>query len=253
MEVGYMLQIAPSFDLTGTWQGDDGSVTYLRQVQLDTGTQIFWSSTGIFSDVFSNVFTGYLVGSAIMGQWVDVPQTGNSNIGTLFLQVITPDRIIQVDASRFYETRIWTRIRSGFPSEVSALIRESSLSNSEGRQAPGIEQVEDLTGIWQGNDGSVTYLRQVSLDTGIQIFWSSVGVFSPVFSNIFTGYRVDSGIMGQWVDVPQTFQNQIGTLQLEVINTGTIRQVANTAAYATMLWTRVRSGFPPAAVKPGNL
>jgi hypothetical protein len=111
---------------------------------------------------------------------------------------------------------------------------------------PDIEQIVDLTGTWQGNDGSVTYLRQVTLGDSIQIFWASTNVFTPVFSNIFMGYRVGSSIIGQWVDVPQTFQNFIGTLQLQVINSTTIQQVTSSLAYNTRIWTKIRSGFPSA-------
>lgn len=112
---------------------------------------------------------------------------------------------------------------------------------------PDIEQIDDLTGTWQGNDGSVTYLRQVMLGSGTQIFWASTNVFAPIFSNIFMGYRVGSSIIGQWVDVPQTFQNSIGTLSLQVINPTTIRQLESSLAYNTRIWTKVRNGFPPAA------
>lgn len=107
-----------------------------------------------------------------------------------------------------------------------------------------IEQDIDLTGTWQGNDGSVTYLRQITVGSGTQIFWASTNVFSPVFSNIFTGYLLGSNIIGQWVDVPQTFQNSIGVLSLEVIDSQTIKQVTNSLAYNTRIWTKLRSGFP---------
>jgi hypothetical protein len=114
----FMLDIEQDQDLTGTWQGDDGSVTYLRQVTLGSGTQIFWASTNVFSPVFSNIFTGYLVGSSIIGQWVDVPQTFQNSIGILSLEVINPMKIKQVTSSLAYNTRVWTKIRSGFPTEA---------------------------------------------------------------------------------------------------------------------------------------
>ncbi|GAA0077037.1 hypothetical protein UT300005_14150 [Clostridium sp. CTA-5] len=113
-----MPDIEQNIDLTGTWKGNDGSVTYLRQVTLGSGTQIFWASTNVFSPVFSNIFTGYLLGSSIVGQWVDVPQTFQDSIGVLSLQVIDPMTIQQVSSSLAYNTRIWTKIRSGFPTEV---------------------------------------------------------------------------------------------------------------------------------------
>ena len=104
--------------LTGTWQGSDGSVTYLTEVGLGSGSQIFWESTGELSYVFTNIFMGYRVGSSIIGQYVDVPgQTNYHNIGTLSLEVVDSKTIRQVAASQLYANQIWTKIRDGFPTE----------------------------------------------------------------------------------------------------------------------------------------
>jgi hypothetical protein len=108
-----------------------------------------------------------------------------------------------------------------------------------------IEQIDDLTGTWQGDDGSVTYMRQVKMKSSTQIFWASTGVFSPVFSNIFIGVRLGPNIVGQWVDVPQTFQKNIGVLSLEIVDCKTIRQISASQNYDTRIWTKIRSGFPP--------
>ena len=104
----------------------------------------------------------------------------------------------------------------------------------------------DLTGTWLGDDGSTTYLRQVALGDSIQIFWASVSALGAYpFSNIFTGYRVGDSIVGQWVDVPQTNDDYIGSMSLVIADDNTIYQVANTLNYGTKIWSKVRSGFPP--------
>ena len=102
-------------DLTGTWRGDDGSVTYIRQAELEDSIQIFWASTGVFSYPFSNIFMGYRVGSSIIGQWVDVPQNSDNYIGSMSLEVVDAYTIRQVANTLNYGTRLWTKIRSGFP------------------------------------------------------------------------------------------------------------------------------------------
>lgn len=103
----------------------------------------------------------------------------------------------------------------------------------------------DLTGTWQGNDGSVTYIRQESQGDADRIYWASTNVFNPSFSNIFLGYRLGSHITGQWIDVPQAAYQNIGVLTVEVINEETIQQVDNSLDYNTRIWTKIRSGFPP--------
>ncbi|OJU15963.1 MAG: hypothetical protein BGN88_05420 [Clostridiales bacterium 43-6] len=110
-----------------------------------------------------------------------------------------------------------------------------------------IEDGFDLTGTWQGDDGSVTYLRQVELGDSIQIFWHSTRASAVPYTNLFMGCRVGSSIFGQWVDLPEYSENSIGTMALEVIDANTIRQVTNTLRYGTKEWKQIRSGFPPAS------
>ena len=105
-----------SFDLTGTWLGDDGSTTYLRQVILGDSIQIFWASVSALGAYpFSNIYIGYRVGDSIIGQWVDVPQANDDYIGSMSLVVADANTIYQVANTLNYGTKIWTKVRSGFP------------------------------------------------------------------------------------------------------------------------------------------
>jgi hypothetical protein len=92
-----MLQ-APS--LTGLWLGDDGAVYYMRQI----GSAIWWaafnpdpfnpasSEAGAFQRGLSSthVFQGVVSGSALSGEWAEVPrQTGFVlHQGTLAVQIV---------------------------------------------------------------------------------------------------------------------------------------------------------------------
>ncbi len=115
-------QLAQLRDLTGTWRGDDGSVTYLRQEEQGAAVRIYWASTNVFDPPFSNIFIGYRLGSNITGQWIDVPQAAYQNIGVLTLEVIDAVTLRQVANTLDYNTRLWTKIRSGFPTDADTLV-----------------------------------------------------------------------------------------------------------------------------------
>ncbi|MBD1372638.1 hypothetical protein IC620_09755 [Hazenella sp. IB182357] len=105
--------------LTGTWAGNDGSITQITEIQTDTARLIRWFSslqTGQFP--FTNLFTGaYLPSSStgqgvgyIVGTWDDSPNINNSNSGTLWLQVNAAENFMQRnDSSEAYGTLTWTK------------------------------------------------------------------------------------------------------------------------------------------------
>ncbi|MBD1371058.1 hypothetical protein IC620_01630 [Hazenella sp. IB182357] len=99
--------------LTGTWNGNDGSVTQIRELETDTAKTIIWYSSNGGSSPFSNIFTGsYLPDGTgiILGQWDDVPPNTLSNSGTLRLSVNAAEtQISQVSASEGYGTTLWTK------------------------------------------------------------------------------------------------------------------------------------------------
>jgi hypothetical protein len=66
-----------AIDLTGTWNGDDEGVYYLRQV----GDQVWWlGMSGLGQDLvdrgtdWTNVYLGTLSGDTVTGTYADVPQ-----------------------------------------------------------------------------------------------------------------------------------------------------------------------------------
>ncbi|MEJ7629130.1 MAG: hypothetical protein WKF54_06005 [Nocardioidaceae bacterium] len=68
-----------SVDLTGTWEGDDGAIHYIRQL----GHQVWWaglSGLGGAADNgsdFFNVYHGTMTGQRITGAYVDLPTGGS--------------------------------------------------------------------------------------------------------------------------------------------------------------------------------
>lgn len=60
--------------------------------------------------------------------------------------------------------------------------------------------LNDLSGIWKGNDGGIYYIQQ----DGNRVWW--VGASSieegTGFSNVFNGQMIDGTVIGKWADVP---------------------------------------------------
>ena len=82
-------------DLTGTWNGDDEGVYYLRQL----GDQVWWLGMsglgGPFADRgadWTNVYLGTLKGDTVTGTYADVPQGQILDKGPVVMKLTpTPD------------------------------------------------------------------------------------------------------------------------------------------------------------------
>src|SRR5215468_8958646 len=72
--------------LTGTWMANDGGMYFLRQI----GDTLWWLglSGGLLHPglQFCNVFHASVTGSAVTGEWSDVPRGATSGRGTLTLR-----------------------------------------------------------------------------------------------------------------------------------------------------------------------
>jgi hypothetical protein len=98
-----------SIDLTGTWNGDDEGVYYLRQV----GDQIWWlGMSGLGKPIsqrgsdWTNVYSGTLSGGTITGTYADVPQGKILDKGPVVLKLTstTGDGIALVRSDPVLET-----------------------------------------------------------------------------------------------------------------------------------------------------
>ncbi len=95
--------------LTGTWMANDGGMYFLRQI-ADT---LWWLglSDGLLHPglQFCNVFHGSVTGSAVTGEWSDVPRGATSGRGTLALRPAGEDQLLRVTESGGYAASIWRR------------------------------------------------------------------------------------------------------------------------------------------------
>jgi hypothetical protein len=81
---------ASAFDLTGTWNGDDEGVYYLRQL----GDQVWWlGMSGLGGPLaergsdWTNVYFGTLTDDTVTGTYADVPQGGILDNGPVVMKV----------------------------------------------------------------------------------------------------------------------------------------------------------------------
>jgi hypothetical protein len=95
--------------LTGTWIANDGGMYFLRQI----GDALWWLglSGGLLHPglQFCNVFHASVSGSAVTGEWSDVPRGAASGRGTLTLRPAGEDQLLRVAESGGYGASIWRR------------------------------------------------------------------------------------------------------------------------------------------------
>jgi len=95
--------------LTGTWMANDGGMYFLRQI----GDTLWWLglSAGLLHPglQFCNVFRASVTGSAVTGDWSDVPRGATSCRGTLTLRPAGEDQLLRVAESGGYGASIWRR------------------------------------------------------------------------------------------------------------------------------------------------
>ena len=98
----------------------------------------------------------------------------------------------------------------------------------------------DLTGVWDGNDGGIYYLRQ---DNGY-LWWVGMSRDDGLtFSNVFWGQISTGSIDGVWVDVPRSSTLSNGNLAL-TIDFGTsgipvaIEKKTDTGGFGASTWIK---------------
>jgi hypothetical protein len=79
--------------------------------------------------------------------------------------------------------------------------------------------LDDLTGIWTGNDNGTYYIRQIA-----NVIWWFARARDgrknienePYYSNVFRGVITSNVIEGEWADVPPGNTTNYGTLRIEI-------------------------------------
>jgi len=106
VSAGSTTSTSTTLGLTGIWRDNNGAIYSVRQV----GSQIWWYMDG--KPNWTNVFKGNKSGSAITGEWCDVPggRIEGNKTGSLTVKIINNDLMEKVSASPAYGGSVWTRI-----------------------------------------------------------------------------------------------------------------------------------------------
>jgi len=94
---------------------------------------------------------------------------------------------------------------------------------------------QDLTGVWNCDDGGKYYIRQI----GNEVFWyGEKAPTGPQWSNIAFGVKVGDTIILKWVDVPKGAIMGKGELHLRVISPNKIQAVMKTGGFGGSNWSK---------------
>lgn len=205
-------------DLTGFYRGDNGSCgqAYIRQI----GNNVYWF--GEHPDgSFGHVFSGTISGNTLTGNLWDVPKGTLMNKGNCIYNISSDGN---------------TLTRAGGTLGCNVLAKTTmptSLPASKPMQAGS----GALTGVWDCNDGAVTYAREDGNDF---IFFSEAknNGTRPGFANLYIGKRNGNTITGDWIDVPKGTHLGSGKMTLLVENDTRIVRTDSGNGYGGGVWTR---------------
>jgi len=95
-----------TFDLSGTWIGNDGGAYYIRQID----DRVWWlGMSGDEGRSWTNLFIGTLRNDTIMGDWADTPRGATRNAGRMTLVVHDAGRVSAVERTGGFGGSEWTR------------------------------------------------------------------------------------------------------------------------------------------------
>lgn len=138
------------------------------------------------------------------------------------------------------------------------------------RQCRYMTTDESLTGLWQGDDGAVYYVRH---HAG-RIWWAGLSVDSPLgidefhpgvrFANVFCGRLVGKMIIGEWADTPRGGMPQNGVMDLAIESNAKMRAIHQVGGFGCTEWERADpppridvaarlAEFGSANQQPGNM
>ncbi|WP_271767524.1 hypothetical protein [Aquimarina algiphila] len=207
-------------NLSGYYYANDGGHYYVRHI----GNTIYWFGEHP-SGSWANVFKGNISGKTITGSFYDVPKGGIAGSGSLTLSIgCFGSGFTKVSGNNFGGSS-WTKTT-----------RPSYLPPPRPAGFGVVNNSNDITGRWVGNDGGIYYIRQV----GNQVVWFGERNFvngRPTWSNIAWGSRFYSQLWLDWADVPKGNANSTGILRGFVEGPNYITLGHNTGGFGgSKLW-----------------
>ncbi len=202
------------------FKGSDNALYYVREI----GSKVYWfgeTSNG----GFANVFSGTRSGNNVVGKWADVPKGGAKNNGTLRFRVSTSGKkLTRTNQTGGFGCNTWTST--------------SLPSNTYPKRPAGFAAttIDNLDGIWKGNDNGIYYVNQV----GNKVFWFGEASFTsgrPSFANVAIGTRFGNTLTLKWADVPKCNMGGKGILKLKVTSASSMVKISG-SGFGGSKWTR---------------
>ncbi len=180
-------------NLSGYYYANDGGHYYVRHI----GNQIYWFGEHP-SGNWANVFKGTVEGKTISGSFYDVPKGRIAGYGSLTLSVGCFGSGFTKLTGNNFGGSVWTKTT-----------KPAYLPRPRTAGFGVVNDSNDITGRWIGNDGGFYYIRQI----GNRVVWFGERGFSsgrPTWSNVAWGSRFYSQLWLDWVDVPKGNTNSDG-------------------------------------------
>ncbi|WP_051473751.1 hypothetical protein [Aquimarina macrocephali] len=183
-------------NLSGYYYANDGGHYYVRHI----GNKVYWFGEHP-SGIWANVFKGTISGKIITGSFYDVPKGRIAGSGSLTLSIgCFGSGFTKVSGSNFGGSA-WTKTA-----------RPSYLPRPRQAGFGVVNDSNNITGRWVGDDGGIYYIRQI----GNMVVWFGERNFvngRPTWSNVAWGSRFYSQLWLDWVDVPKGNTNNGGILR----------------------------------------
>jgi hypothetical protein len=220
------IQSQNTLNLTGYYRAECNSTfghMYLRHI----GNEIYWFSEDQ-NGQWSHVFSGVLQGTTINGKFWDVPKGNQRLNGNTTLTIrLAADGSVAIDKNAGGNYYCSTFKKTNIPDRLPP-----------SKQAPIVEsENRTISGIWDCNDGAVTYIHEDGLNF---VFFSEQrnNGSRPAFSNIFVGKIEFGRITGKWFDVPKGLSLSNGIMTIQRTNNHQLTRTGDGSGYGGSIWKR---------------
>lgn len=235
--------ICPFFSEREFFRGNDSGLYYAKQI--NEKDEMWWVGEHPTSN-WVNVFQGSLsIGDDNECRWegkfFDVPKGRVCNSGPLELGGVSLSSGASVLTRRTSDTPFGGSLWSpGFSREFADLGADQLCPGFEG------EGLENLTGLWVGDDSGSYYIHDLRGTNEFVWFAEHPGAEPDEpgaprgrqWANVFIGERDGSSVTGRWSDVPKGEIDQHGRLELEVEDEDTIRVTFQEGGYGGRVLVR---------------
>ncbi|MCI4649731.1 hypothetical protein [Phaeodactylibacter sp.] len=188
---------------SGLYNGSSQGLYYVRFVE----NKVFWfgeSGDGGWANVMKGVVDNEdPTGFYITADFYDLPKGEATDLGPLVLKISKDGNLI-------------TKVSgSGINASYTRTSMPAVLPNAQPAGFSQTGNINDLDGIWNGNDGAKYYIREIDG----KVAWFGEENFNsgqPGFANVAVGVRQGNYVLLEWADVPKGSSTGHGKLILKI-------------------------------------